>query len=48
MKFILLFFGAMFIPNVGMFYSQPGNVLFPMWELSASILFDCLSISAEY
>ena len=24
--------GSLFIPTVGMFYSQAGNVLFPTWE----------------
>ena len=26
-------YGKRFIPNLGVFYSQRGNFLFPVWEL---------------
>ena len=32
--------GSLFIPSVGIFYSQRGNALFPTWEFSARYLPD--------
>ena len=28
----------LFLPTLGTFYSQPGNVLFPRWECNATLL----------